>query len=69
MYPHRSAFRRASTKGLSPERLRRVLDYVEAHLDEELSLTVLADVARLSPYRFSRSFKEAAGNNGRGAPG
>jgi AraC family transcriptional regulator len=50
-----------TSKGLSPERLQRVRDYVEAHLDEELSLTVLADIACLSPYHFSRSFKEAAG--------
>jgi AraC family transcriptional regulator len=47
--------------GLSPERLQRVRDYVEAHLDEDLSLTVLADIACLSPYHFSRSFKQAAG--------
>jgi AraC family transcriptional regulator len=47
--------------GLSAERLQRVRDYVEAHLDGELSLTVLADIACLSPYHFSRSFKEAAG--------
>jgi len=51
----------SSNKGLSPERLRRVRDYVEAHLDDDLSLTVLADIACLSPYHFSRSFKEAAG--------
>jgi AraC family transcriptional regulator len=50
-----------TSKGLSPERLRRVRDYVEAHLDDDLSLTVLADIACLSPYHFSRSFKEAAG--------
>jgi AraC family transcriptional regulator len=47
--------------GLSPERLQRVRDYVEAHLDEDLSLTVLADIACLSPYHFSRSFKQATG--------
>jgi AraC family transcriptional regulator len=51
----------ATSHGLSPERLRRVRDYIEAHLDEELSLTVLADIACLSPYHFSRSFKQAAG--------
>ena len=50
-----------TSKGLSPERLQRVRDYVEAHLDDDLSLTVLADIACLSPYHFSRSFKEAAG--------
>jgi AraC family transcriptional regulator len=48
-------------KGLSPERLRRVRDYIEAYLDDDLSLTVLADIACLSPYHFSRSFKEATG--------
>ena len=47
--------------GLSPERLRRVRDYVETHLDDDLSLTVLADIACLSPYHFSRSFKQAVG--------
>jgi AraC family transcriptional regulator len=50
-----------ASKGLSPERLQRVRDYVEAHLDDDLSLTVLADIACLSPYHFSRSFKQAAG--------
>jgi AraC family transcriptional regulator len=50
-----------TSKGLSAERLRRVRDYVEAHLDDDLSLTVLADIACLSPYHFSRSFKEATG--------
>ena len=53
--------RPTSNKGLSPERLRRVRDYIEAHLDDDLSLTVLADIACLSPYHFSRSFKEAIG--------
>jgi AraC family transcriptional regulator len=50
-----------TSNGLSPERLQRVRDYVEAHLDDDLSLTVLADIACLSPYHFSRSFKRAAG--------
>ncbi len=50
-----------TSHGLSPERLQRVRDYIEAHLDEHLSLTVLADIACLSPYHFSRSFKQAVG--------
>jgi AraC family transcriptional regulator len=49
------------SNGLSRERLKRVHDYVEAHLDDDLSLTVLADIACLSPYHFSRSFKQATG--------
>ena len=47
--------------GLSPQRLQRVRDYVEAHLDEDLSLTVLANIACLTPSHFSRSFKQATG--------
>jgi AraC family transcriptional regulator len=50
-----------TSKGLSPERLQRVRDYVEAHLNDGLSLTILADIACLSPYHFSRSFKQATG--------
>ena len=50
-----------TSKGLSPERLQRVRDYIEAHLDDDLSLIVLADIACLSPYHFSRSFKQAVG--------
>ena len=56
-----SAITLAPSNGLSPERLLRVRDFIEAHLDDDLSLTVLADIACLSPYHFSRSFKEAAG--------
>jgi AraC family transcriptional regulator len=49
------------SNGLSGERLRRVRDYVEAHLDDRLTLSDLAGVACLSPYHFSRSFKQAVG--------
>ena len=56
-----SAIALAPSNGLSPERLRRVRDYIEAHLDDQLSLTDLAGVACLSPYHFSRSFKQAVG--------
>jgi AraC family transcriptional regulator len=47
--------------GLSRERLERVRDYVEEHLDDRLTLADLAGVACLSPYHFSRSFKKAVG--------
>jgi AraC family transcriptional regulator len=41
--------------------LQRVRNFIDAHLDEDLSLTVHAEIACLSPHHFSRSFKEAAG--------
>jgi len=49
------------SNGLSRDRLNRVQDYIEAHLDDRLTLTELAGVACLSPYHFSRSFKQARG--------
>jgi AraC family transcriptional regulator len=57
----RSAIELAPSSGLSRERLQRVRDYIEAHLDNRLTLTDLAGVACLSPYHFSRSFKQAVG--------
>jgi AraC family transcriptional regulator len=56
-----SAIKLAPASGLSRERLQRVRDYIEAHLDDRLSLTDLAGVACLSRYHFSRSFKLALG--------
>jgi AraC-like DNA-binding protein len=51
----------APSNGLSRERRQRVCDYIEAHLDDRLPLAELAGVACLSPYHFSRSFKQAVG--------
>ena len=51
----------APSNGLSRDRLKRVRDYIETHLDDRLTLTDLAGVACLSPYHFSRSFKERVG--------
>jgi len=50
-----------ASNGLSSERLQRVREYIEEHLDDNLSLTALAEVAALSPHHFSRSFKHAIG--------
>jgi AraC family transcriptional regulator len=56
-----SALMLEPSNGLSRERLKRVRDYIETHLDDRLTLTDLAGVACLSPYHFSRSFKQAIG--------
>jgi AraC family transcriptional regulator len=42
-------------------RVNRVLDYVDAHLDEELGLELLARVAAFSPYHFHRLFSALIG--------
>lgn len=46
---------------LPPEALRRVRDYVHAHLSEEITLEALAALVHLSPYHFARKFKAATG--------
>ena len=46
---------------LDPRRLRRVRDYIEAHLSEDLSVEMLANQAFLSPFHFARAFKAATG--------
>ena len=46
---------------LERQRLGGVIDYIEAHLTEEISLADLALVAGLSKFHFSRLFKGAIG--------
>ena len=42
-------------------RLRRVTEYIRAHLREDITLADLAEVANLSEYHFARLFKAATG--------
>jgi AraC family transcriptional regulator len=47
--------------GLSERKLRAALEYIEEHLDSDLTLDDLAAVAHLSPYHFARMFKTSTG--------
>ena len=47
--------------GLSPARLRRVLDCIEAHLGENMSQRRLADIAQLSMDHFAQLFRHSTG--------
>ncbi len=47
--------------GLAAWQRNRVADYVEEHLAETVSLATLAELARLSPFHFSRAFKQSFG--------
>ncbi|MCY4395835.1 MAG: AraC family transcriptional regulator [Rhodospirillaceae bacterium] len=47
---------------LDARRLRRVVDYIDTHLAEDLTIEALAGVACLSPYHFARAFKAATGS-------
>lgn len=49
--------------GLGALRLRRVTDYIEAHLAEDVSLRDLAAVAGLSTHHFGEAFKASTGTS------
>lgn len=51
------------TGGLGALRLRRVTDYIEAHLAEDISLSGLAAVAGLSTHHFGEAFKASTGTS------
>jgi AraC family transcriptional regulator len=60
--PSHRADRRPPIKGgLASWQCKAVCDYIEANLHQDISLTELAAIARLSPYHFCRAFKEAVG--------
>jgi AraC family transcriptional regulator len=53
----------AARAGLDRRRLKRVLDYIGANLEGDLSLARLASIACLSRFHFSRAFKAAVGRS------
>jgi AraC family transcriptional regulator len=48
-------------KGLAPWQLRRIVEYLDAHLPKRVELTHLAEMAGLSQSHFSRAFKASTG--------
>lgn len=57
----RSAARRRHRGGLAPRQARRVADYIEANLAEDLTLAELATLAGLSANHFCTAFGESFG--------
>ena len=51
----------AARGGLAGWQQKRVSQYVETHLSENIPLATLAELARLSPYHFARAFKHSFG--------
>ena len=47
--------------GLSPRTARRVRDFIDAHLEESVSIQALAEIAGLSMYHFARAFRRSEG--------
>lgn len=56
-----SATLRTHRGGLSRPLLRRVIEYIDAHLDQDLGLRSLAAVSGLSEDHFARAFRESTG--------
>lgn len=47
--------------GLPPRQLSQVLDYIDAYLDRNIKLADLAQLLDMSPFHFSRLFKQSIG--------
>jgi AraC family transcriptional regulator len=47
--------------GLQAWRQKRVMEFIEEHLAEDVSLAALAELADLSLYHFARAFKQSFG--------
>lgn len=52
----RSSYGKISSRGIA-----HVIDYIEANLEHDLRLTILAKIAAMSVYHFARRFKETVG--------
>jgi transcriptional regulator GlxA family with amidase domain len=47
--------------GLPPRALKRVREFVEAHLEHNIRIQVLAEIVGLSVFHFARAFKQSEG--------
>ena len=56
-------FTKVARERLEPRRLARVLDFIEANLEDDLTVSRLASVACLSQFHFARAFKAAVGQS------
>jgi AraC family transcriptional regulator len=57
------SFPRLTTGRLDQRRLTRVLEYIEANLERDLTIDGMASIACLSRYHFARAFKQAVGRS------
>lgn len=53
--------RPVSRGGLAGWQRKRVANFIEEHLTEDISLGMLAELVQFSPYHFLRSFKQSFG--------
>ncbi len=51
------------SQGLTRQQMRRVTDFILAHLNQDISLDALAQQADFSPYHFARLFRQTTGES------
>ncbi len=56
-----NAEKKASNRAVYEKRVARVRDYIHAHLDEDIDLNLLAEVAHMSPYHWHRIYRSVCG--------
>jgi AraC family transcriptional regulator len=54
---------RLTREGLDRRRLYRVLDYIAANLEGDLTIDRMASIANLSKYHFARAFRKSTGQS------
>ena len=47
--------------GLAPARVNRICEYIDSHLQQNIALEVLAEIAQLSVHHFARAFRQSLG--------
>jgi transcriptional regulator GlxA family with amidase domain len=54
-------FKMPARGGLPPRALRKVREYVVSHIEENITIQVLASIVGLSRFHFTRAFKQSEG--------
>lgn len=62
-YTTTDVFIRDSHRKLSPQQMQRLTDFILAHLNQNLSLEMLAGQVGFSPYHFTRLFRQTTGES------
>jgi AraC family transcriptional regulator len=51
------------SRGLTSSQMKRIIDYIQAHLNQDLSLEALAQQIGFSAYHFARLFRQTTGES------
>ena len=60
-YTFKSSTIKEYRRGLAPYQLRIVIEYIQTHIDKDLTLNKLASLIKISPHYFANLFKQSTG--------